>query len=373
MTRSARTRVAVAAAVLALLAACDTAATGDDADSGVFYGLGDDHVLYRWEPGAAREGDDEAPPAEPVLDLSGVWSAEGDVGAVLRASLTVDPRQRTAAWIEGASPSEVLKFGDLETGEISTVVEYPLDHACVDPTWLADGSALLVHRGAVWGVESDAAQGDATPLPVEAWGDAEWYAPDAGKLPSTVELQPAGCRLRWYTAEDGSAQAVYHNLDVSELYRIDAEGTVLETIRVGGLTGAEPLTIGLVGVDPTGRYACMVDDYGPYGAFKGGFTPHAEAGTRVIDLSTGEAAGSESSPACTSLQADGYLSRDGAAASFIDYDGSTEWTVDLPAVIAESPVLFHYPATSLGLLLRVRTGGGPALTGRTARRHTMLP
>ncbi|RRR99432.1 hypothetical protein [Glycomyces terrestris] len=340
MTRT-RTRAAVAGAALALLAtaACDPAADRDEADDAVFYGLGDDHRLYRWEPGADPG---EAPAAEPVLDLSGVWDAEGDVGTVLRATLTIDPRQRTAAWIEGASPNASLKFGDLETGEITTAAAYPLDHACIDPTWLADGSALLVHRGAVWGAESGAAIGDTTPMPVQAWGEAEWFSPEAGQLPTTVDLQPVGCRLRWYTAEDGTAQALYHNLDVSELYRIDAEGTVLETIRVGGLTGAEPLVIGLVGVDPTGRYACVVDDYGPYGAFKGGFTPHAEAGTRVIDLHTGEAASSGSTSSCTTLQADGYVSRDGGTASFVDYDGGVEWSLELPDQIKESPVLFAF-------------------------------
>ncbi|GAA2269255.1 hypothetical protein GCM10009853_023460 [Glycomyces scopariae] len=344
MTKRART-AAVAAAALALLAAasCDrVTGSGEDTGTGTFYALGDDHLLYRWEPGG--ETDPEAqPPAEPVLDLSGVWTAEGDVGTVLRASLSIDPGQRTAAWIEGASPGESLKFGDLETGDVTTAVQYPLDHACIDPTWLADGSALLVHRGAVWGAEDIGAEGDTTPLPVQAWGAAEWYSPDAGELPSTVDLQPAGCRLRWYTAEDGTAQAVYHNLQVTELYRIDAQGKVLETIRVGGLTGTEPLTIGLVDVDPTGRYACLVDDYGPYGAFKGGFTPHAQEGTRVVDLETGEAAGDPAHQSCTSLHPDGYVSRTGAKAVFVDYDGATEWSVELPKQIKESPVLFFFP------------------------------
>ncbi|WP_157975199.1 hypothetical protein [Glycomyces dulcitolivorans] len=341
-----RTRLAATAAALGLLAAtaCDQVA-GGGTDAGVFYGIGDDHLLYRWDSAAAPAHDQE-PAAAPVLDLSGVWTAEGDVGTVLRASLSIDPRQQTAAWIEGASPNAVLKFGELASGEITTATEYPLDHACIDPTWLADGSALLVHRGAVWGAESSTAQDDTTPMPVQAWGATEWYSPTAGQLPTTVDLQPVGCHLRWYTADDGTAQALYHNLPVSELYRIDAEGTVLETIRVGGLTGTEPLTIGLVGVDPTGRYACVVDDYGPYGAFKGGFTIRAQEGTRVIDLDTGEAAGSEGSPTCTSLHEDGYVSRSDADVSFIDYQGETKWTVELPAQIKESPVLFYYPAES---------------------------
>ncbi|MQM27434.1 hypothetical protein [Glycomyces albidus] len=329
-----RTRLMIIAAALALLASCDSAATRNEAaDAGVFYGLGDDHRLYRWDPAETT--------AEPVLDLGGAWDAEGDVGTVLRSSLSIDPRQQSAAWIEGASPSAALKFGDLETGEITTAAVYPVDHACIDPTWLADGSALLVHRAAVWGAESSTALDDTTPLPVQSWGDTEWHSPESGELPATVDLETRGCRLRWYTAEDGSAQAIYHNTDVTELYRVDTVGNVLEIIEIPELDGVEPLTIGLVGVDPTGRYACIVDGYGPYGAFKGGFTTRAQSGTRVIDLQTGEAAGHDGP--CTSLHADGYIARDDDAAAFVDYDGRTEWTVELPAAIKESPVLFYYP------------------------------
>nr|BFF22526.1 hypothetical protein GCM10025732_04910 [Glycomyces mayteni] len=279
-----RTKALAAAAALASLALLATACDADSvtgrgvaADAGVFYGLGDDHRLYRWDVGSDA--------AEPVLDLGGAWDAEGDVGTVLRASLSIDPRQRTAAWIEGGTPDAVLRFGDLDTGEITTAAAYPLDHACIDPAWLPDGSALLVHRAAVWGAAT--AEGDATPLPVAAWGDTEWYSPDAGQLPTTVELPEDGCRVRWYTAEDGSAQAIYHDLQLTEFYRIDTDGAVLDTVNIPGLTGTEPLTIGLVDTDPAGRYACVVDGYGPYGAFKGGFTIRAESGTRVIDLASG--------------------------------------------------------------------------------------
>lgn len=327
---------ALGALALLALTACDAdSVTGRDAAAhdGVFYGLGDDHRLYRWDAST-----DEA---EPVLDLSGVWDGEGDVGTVLRSSLSIDPRQRTAAWIEGGSPDAVLRFGDLDSGEITTAASYPLDHACIDPAWLPDGSALLAHRAAVWG--DGAAAGDATPLPVESWGDTEWYSPDAGQLPTTVDLAEQGCRLRWYTAEDGSAQALYHDLQVTRFYRIDTDGKVLDTIDIPGLTGTEPLTIGFVGTDPSGRYACVVDGYGPYGAFKGGFTIRAESGTRVIDLDTGEAAGDEDASLCTSLHDDGYVSRDGATAAFIGYDGTAKWSVELPEAIKESPVLFFYP------------------------------
>ncbi|MEU5871804.1 hypothetical protein AB0A73_09625 [Glycomyces sp. NPDC047369] len=340
-TRPRRARALAAAAsalgALALLTtACDADSVtgrGVDSHAGVFYGLGDDHRLYRWDV----DGDE----AEPVLDLSGAWDAEGDVGTVLRSSLSIDPRQRTAAWIEGAGPDAVLKFGNLDSGEITTAASYPLDHACIDPTWLPDGSALLVHRAAVWGTET--AEGDATPLPVESWGDTEWYSPDAGQLPTTVDLSQPGCRVRWYTADDGGAQALYHDLQLTQFYRIDTEGTVLDTVSIPGLTGTEPLTIGFVGTDPAGRYACVVDGYGPYGAFKGGFTIRAESGTRVVDLETGEAVGSEDSASCTSLHDDGYVSRNGATAAFIGYDGSAKWSADLPDAIKESPVLFFYP------------------------------
>jgi hypothetical protein len=335
----------VIAAVLALASmsvACDIDAvsgTGDGADAGAFYALGDDHRLYRWEPG----GDDDQG-VEPVLDLSGVWDAEGDVGAVLRSSLSLDPTGRHAAWIAGATADAALMFGDLGTGEISEAVEYPVDHACLDPAWLPDGSAVLAHRAEVWGTEAD--QGtDEIPFPVEDWGPTEWYSPDVGQLPTTVDMGPQGCRMRWYTAEDGSAQALYHNLDLTELYRVDTSGQVLQTIPVASLQGVHPLTIGLVNVDPTGRYACLVDGYGPEGTVKGGFTVRAESGTRVVDLETGEAIGPEE-VGCTSLHEDGYVDRDGADVSFIGYDGESRWATELPASIAQSPVLYFFPEES---------------------------
>ena len=330
-----RKGAAVAAVVLAAAAsACDldTTATGNGAAAGVFYGLGDDHRLYRWQP-------DET--TEPVLDLSGVWEKTGDVGTALRASLSVDPRQRYAAWVAGGGPDAALMFGDLATGEITTAVEYPVDHACLDPAWLADGSAVLAHRAPVWGDESDDST-DATPLPVETWGPTEWHSPESGTLPTTVDLDVRGCRLRWYTAEDGSAQAIYHDLEVTEFHRVDTTGRVLESIPTASLEGAEPLTIGMVGVDPTGRYVCVVDDYGPHGADKGGFTIRAEAGTRVLDLETGEAV-SNGDTGCTSVHPDGYISREGPAAAFIDYEGETRWSTELPSTIAETPILFYFP------------------------------
>jgi hypothetical protein len=329
-----RTGAATAAVMLAAIAsACDldtTANTG--AEAGVFYGLSDDHRLYRW----ATEGS-----AEPVLDLGGVWEKTGDVGTALRASLSIDPRQRHAAWVAGGGPDAALMFGDLETGEITTGVEYPVDHACLDPAWLADGSAVLAHRAPVWGDRSDDST-NATPLPVETWGPTEWHSPEGGAPPTTVNLDVRGCRLRWYTAEDGTAQAIYHDLEVTEFHRVDATGKVLESIPTDSLEGAEPLTIGLVGVDPTGRYVCVVDDYGPHGADKGGFTIRAQRGTRVLDLETGEAV-STGDTGCTSVHTEGYVSREGPAVAFIDYEGETRWETELPGTIAETPILFYFP------------------------------
>jgi hypothetical protein len=334
------TAAAVAVMIAGVSVACDLEGASSEnaaADAGVFYALGDDHRLYRWEPGTGGEAEGGDP--EPVLDLSGVWEGEGDVGTVMRASLSLDPRQRYAAWVAGAGPDASLNFGDLETGEITTAVQYPLDHACIDPSWLADGSALLVHRAAVWG---DAAGGDATPLPLESWGATEWHSPESGEPPTTMDMTSRGCRMRWYTGEDGAAQALYHNLEVTELYRVDASGEILETIPVADLQGAETRVIGMVDVDPTGRYVCIVDDYGPYGAFKGGFTMRAEAGTRVIDLENGEAVGTEDG-GCVSVHDEGYLSRDGASVAFTGYGGAQQWSTELPGTIAESPVLFFMP------------------------------
>jgi hypothetical protein len=157
-----------------------------------------------------------------------------------------------------------------------------------------------------------------------------------------VDLNVRGCRLRWYTAEDGSAQAIYHDLEVTEFHRVDTTGQVLESIPTASLEGAEPLTIGMVGVDPTGRYVCVVDDYGPHGADKGGFTIRAEAGTRVLDLETGEAV-SKGDTGCTSVHPDGYISREDTTVAFIDYEGETRWETELPGTIAETPVLFYFP------------------------------
>lgn len=328
--------IALILALAGASTACDVnAVSGSGTAAGVFYALGDDHRLYRWD--AAAED------TEPVLDLSGAWAGEGDVGTVLRASLTVDPTERHAAWIAGGSPDAALMFGDLDSGETTTAVEYPVDHACIDPAWLPDGSAVLAHRAPVWG--EDQGSGDEIPLPVEIWGDTEWYAPGTGQLPTTVDLASKGCRLRWYTAEDGSAQALYHDLGLTEIYRVDTGGQVLETIPVSSLQGADQLVIGLVNVDPTGRYACVVDGYGPDGAMKGGFTIRAESGTRVVDLASGEAVGPEDA-GCTTLHEDGFVSRSDADVEFIDYDGKTGWATELPAPIAESPVLYFFPAAS---------------------------
>lgn len=342
--------LALALALAGASAACDLdSGSGTAADAGVFYALGDDHQLYRWDPDADTSTDDAGQEAvEPVLDLSGVWDAEGDVGTTLRASLSIDPRQHHAAWIAGATPEAALMFGSIDTGEITTAARYPVDHACIDPAWLPDGSAILAHRATVWGADTDPdtrAVTDEIPFPVKAWGPTEWHSPESGQLPTTMALEPQGCRLRWYTAEDGSAQAIYHNLDFTEIYRIDVNGHLLETIQVSGLQGAEPLIIGLVNVDPTGRYACVVDNYGPYGATKGGFTIRAEAGTRVVDLASGAAVGPEGTD-CNTLHSDGFVSRDGASVSFIGYGGESQWATELPELIAESPVLYFFPDES---------------------------
>lgn len=337
MTSKPRTaaRVAAAAAVLVLAgtAACDfdpVSGNGSDNGEGVFYGLGDDHKLYRW--------DTEADPEE-ALDLSGVWEGLGDVGTVMRSSLSISPTERYAAWISGANPDASLEFGNLQTGAITTGVEYPLDHACLDPSWLADGSALLVHRAPVWG--ESLTQGE-IPLPVKTWGPTEWYSPDVGALPTTVDLGEEGCRLRWYTNEEGEAEGIYHDLDVQKLFRVNTTGGTEEIILVSSLHGTEPRTIGMFDIDPTGRYVCLVDSYGPYGALKGGFTMRAESGTRVIDLNTGNAVEADDA-SCVSMHEKGFISRDGAEVAFIDYNGKTRWEDELPDTIAESPVLFYFP------------------------------
>ncbi|THV43011.1 hypothetical protein [Glycomyces buryatensis] len=334
----------VAAGVLALtlaagFAGCDADAVGEQGTEpqGVVYGLGDDHRLWRWQVDSSE--------AEPVLDLSGVWDAEGDVGTVLNASLSIDPGQRYAAWVAGGGTDAELMVGDLRDGETTGASSYPVDHACLDPTWLADGSALLVHRAAVWGEgPGDDAQTDATPMLQQVFGPTEWYSPAAGSMESNVDLGE-GCRLRWYTAEDGSAEGIYHSLDVTELYRVDAAGRVTETLPVADLDGAQGAVTGMIGVDPSGRYVCLADGYAEHSGFEGGFAIRPQAGTTVVDLETGDAVGPEGA-SCESMQSDGYLSREDETVRLVDYGGEAVWETDLPDEIVNAPNLFYYPAGS---------------------------
>ncbi|WP_199034310.1 hypothetical protein [Glycomyces salinus] len=309
-------------ALCAALAGCDadSAESQDTDDRGHVYGVGDDHALWRWEVGS------DAP--ERILDLSGVWEHEGDVGRVLTASLSVDPTGSRASWIAGGSENSTLMIGDLETGEATEAVDYPLDHACLDPAWLADGSALLAHRAAVWSEDG---------MVVEDFGPTEWYSRDGEPLPGAVELEP-GCRLRWYTGEDGAAEGLYRDLAVTELYRVDDEGKRIETIALAGLGGVEPPVIDLVAVDPSGRYACLADDYDEAASYGGGFTIRPERGDNVIDLSSGESVGED----CAALTAAGYLSRDDDQIAFAAYGGETAWEAELPVEIANSPNLFYF-------------------------------
>lgn len=328
-----RTIIALTVALIAAVAGCGADAEPDqetpaESTAGVFYGLGDDHRLLRWEVGAEQ--------AEPVLDLGGVWEGEGDVGAVLNASLSVDPTQRHAAWISGGSDDAELMIGDLDTGESRAIVDYPLDHACIEPTWTPDGSSLTVHRAEVWSGADDS--GDAIPLPSEDFGAVEQYTPDGELLPGGVDLDE-GCRLRWYTADDGFVQGFYHNLEVTEFYRIDQRGDILQTADV---SGAEPAVTGLVGVDPSGRYACLADGYGEHETFEGAFTVRPQTGSRIVDLESGKEAGRPGA-GCDSLQSDGYIARDDAAVTYIDYEGETIWDTELPAELENTPVLFFFP------------------------------
>ena len=52
--------------------------------------------------------------------------------------------------------------------------------------------------------------------------------------------------MRVNHAGEIAAQALYHDLDLTQLYRVDTNGQVLQTIPVSDLEGAQPLTIGLV-------------------------------------------------------------------------------------------------------------------------------
>lgn len=313
-------------ALCASLAGCDSdsADSRDTIEPGVVYGVGDDHALWRWEIGS------EAP--ERVLDLSGIWEGEGDVGRVLTASLSIDPTQSRAAWIAGGGEDSALMIGDLETGEASEAAGYPLDHACLDPAWLADGSALLAHRAEVWGEDGAF---------VEDFGATEWISRDGEPLPGAVELAP-GCRVRWYTSEDGKAEGLYRDLAVTELYRVDSEGNRIETIALSALSGLEPPAIDLVSVEPSGRYACLADGYDEAPTYEGGFTIRPERGDNVIDLSTGESVGQD----CVALTADGYLARDDEKIEFAAYGKGAAWEAELPAEIANSPNLFYFAADS---------------------------
>ncbi|MCH7229405.1 hypothetical protein L0U85_00785 [Glycomyces sp. L485] len=318
------------------LTACDAGSAGDDGgedggedDHGVLYGVGDDHTLWRWEVGS-----DEV---EAVFDLGGVWEREGDVGAVLRASLSVAPDQRHASWIAGGGPNAELQIGDLESGEISGTVPYPVDHACLDPVWAPEGKSLLVHRTEVWGAAS---QGDG--MPGEVWGSTEWLSPEGDRLPSENDLED-GCRLRWYEA-DGAVEGIYHDLGVSELYRVDETGERFETISLDELGGVEPEVTGLVAVDPSGRYVCLADGYDEFGTYGGGFTIRPQTGTKVIDLASGETAGKQGAT-CESLAAGGYLSRGDTEVELIDYQGESKWKTSLPPEIENSPNLFYFSAT----------------------------
>ncbi|GAB3656325.1 hypothetical protein [Glycomyces tarimensis] len=300
----------------------------DEEQQGVLYGVGDDHRLWRWETGA-----DEA---EPVFDLSGVWEHEGDVGTVLTASLSIAPDQSHAAWIAGGGPEAELQIGELASGEVSGTVPYPVDHACLDPAWAPDGASLSVHRADIWGGER---QGDAMPTFAEAWGPTEWYSPDGERRRTQIDLGE-GCRLRWYAA-DGETEGIYHDLAVSELYRVDETGERIETIGLDGLSGIDPQVTGLVDVDPTGRYVCLADGYAEHETYEGGFTIRPQSGTKVLDLDTGESVGADGA-GCDSMAVDGYLSRDDTAVEFLDYDGESRWTAELPTELANAPNLFYF-------------------------------
>lgn len=311
--------------VAAGLAGCDGGSAGQggaEADPGVLYGVGDDHRLWRWDVGGGG--------LEAVLDVGSVWDRSGDVGVVFQSTLSIAPDQRHASWVSGASPDSDVHIADLGTGELTGSVPYPVDHACLDPVWAPDGSAVMAHRAAVWGD---------TGTPDEVFGPTEWFTPTAEKLGTETALDD-GCRMRWYEA-DGQIRGIYHNLEVTELYRVDLSGAHLETIPVESLEGVDPEATGLAAVDPGGRYACLADGYEAEGGYEGGFVIRPQSGSRVIDLSNGEEAG-QSGSGCESLTAEGYLTRDGTEARFIDYDGETLWEEHLPPELENSPNLFYF-------------------------------
>lgn len=311
------------------LAGCGGASGGDGAAEsapGVLYGVGDDHRLWRWEVGGGE--------AEAVLDFSEVWDRRGDVGLVFQSTLSIAPDQRHASWVSGATPDSELRIGDLAAGEVTGSVPYPVDHACIDPVWAPDGSSVLVHRVDVW---------DDAEAPNESFGATEWFSPE-GERREIETVLDEGCRLRWYSAgvdASGAPEGIYHDLDVTELYRVNAAGERFETIPIDSLAGVESQVTGLVEVDPSGRYVCLADGYNAQGTYEGGFTIRSQSGTKVIDLATGAAVGREGS-GCESLTMDGYLAREGAAARFIDYGGGTVWEEELPPELEHSPNLFYF-------------------------------
>ncbi|GAB3234485.1 hypothetical protein GCM10027447_31630 [Glycomyces halotolerans] len=321
-----RSIVAGAMALAAALAGCGFD-TGDDeepaeeAEEGPaeLYGVADDYSLWRWEVGAES--------AEPVLDLGGVWEREGDVGTVLHSSLTVDPTGHRAAWIAGGDTDAQLMVGDLETGETEAVASYPLDHACLDPTWLPDGSAVMAHRAEVWG--------DTGGL-TEAFGPVEWFAEQGDPPPETALGE--GCRLRWYT-DGGELRGLYRDLAVDELYRVGPAGEQLVTIGIDSLDGVDAEATDLVDVDPTGRFVCLTDGYDEHDDYEGGFTIRPETGTNVIDLESGESVGA----ACETLTAHGYLTHAASTVKLIDYQGVVLWEASLPAELVNAPNLFYVP------------------------------
>lgn len=317
------------------LAACDDgpgsgAGASGEGGPGVLYGVGDDHRLWRWGVGA-----DEP---EAVLDLSGVWDRRGDVGLVFQSTLSIAPDQGHASWVSGGNPDSDLQIADLSTGEVTGSVPYPVDHACFDPVWAPDGSAVLAHRAEVWGD---------TGTPVESFGATEWFSPE-GELIGTETALEEGCRLRWYSAgadASGATEGIYHDLAVTELYRVDEAGERFKTIPIDSLSGVDPQVTGLVEVDPSGRYVCLADGYGAEEGYEGGFTIRPQSGTKVIDLATGEAAGQEG-VGCESLAMDGYLAQVGTVARFIDYAGETLWEEELPPELANAPNLFYFEDAS---------------------------
>ncbi|WP_026923472.1 hypothetical protein [Glycomyces arizonensis] len=307
------------------LAGCD-GSSADDAEPGVLYGVGDDHRLWRWDVST-----DET---EAVLDLGGVWDRSGDVGLVFQSTLSIAPDQRHASWVSGGTPDSDLRIADLSTGEVTGSVPYPVDHVCLDPVWAPDGSAVLAHRAKVW---------DETGAPIEAFGPTEWFSPQGEELETETDLDE-GCRLRWYSAgrdAEGATEGIYHDLEVTELYRVDESGKRFKTIPIDSLSGVDAEVTGLVAVDPSGRYVCLADGYHSQGGYEGGFVIRPQIGSKVIDLATGKAAGKRGE-SCESLTMDGYLAREGTTARFIDYGGETLWEAELPSELKDSPNLFYF-------------------------------